>query len=410
MPPNSLGVWARRLQLAGLYVLLGALPFSKAAVEICFGLLLIGWVIERLQPATRFLTVWRSRRLRPILTGLLAYLAICAASIAVSDFPGKSLDGFVSKWLEYLLFLVIVADLGSRPGVAARGLAILAGSGGAVFLLGLWQEQQILAFQPALAVAPAHPIGAYWRMTGPYENPIDLATYLMTTTPILVTWGLSQRGWRRWSLVGLGMLLLACLGRTEALGAWLGLAAGLAAAAWMDRTFRWRALAIMAALGLGAVAVLVATGHATRFSPVDAGTRDRWMMWQAALRMIEDRPLLGHGVNTFMANYLTYWVGGERVPRYAHNCYLQVAAETGLIGLAAFAWLLGALVLRWAAGIKDASAPQRAMLTGVTAGLVAFLVQAGLDTNFYALRQAALFWVLSGFAVGLSEPPGVPPG
>jgi hypothetical protein len=48
---------ARPLQQGGLYVLLFLLPFSKAAVELSFGLLLIGWVLERLNPATRAETV-----------------------------------------------------------------------------------------------------------------------------------------------------------------------------------------------------------------------------------------------------------------------------------------------------------------------------------------------------------------
>lgn len=135
---------------------------------------------------------------------------------------------------------------------------------------------------------------------------------------------------------------------------------------------------------------------------------DRWMMWQAAIRMIADRPWLGHGVNTFMANYLTYWVGGERQPRYAHNCYLQVAAETGLVGLAAFAWLLAALFFRLVRGLRASvgRGPEHSLLAGCLAGLVAFAVQAGYDTNFYALRQAALFWVLAGLACGLSLPRG----
>ena len=132
------------------------------------------------------------------------------------------------------------------------------------------------------------------------------------------------------------------------------------------------------------------------------GKTDRWVMWAAARGMIRDRPWLGHGVNTFMANYLTYWVGGEQQPRYAHNCYLQMAAETGLIGLSAFLLCLAALARRWIAGVRALAAPQRTWLLGLSAGLAAFLVQAAIDTNFYAMRQAALFWVLAGLALGLS--------
>ena len=126
-------------------------------------------------------------------------------------------------------------------------------------------------------------------------------------------------------------------------------------------------------------------------------------MWQAAWGMIRARPLTGLGLNTFMANYLTFWVGGERQPRYAHNCYLQTWAETGLVGLLSFLWFLAAVFVRMVRAIAQMpEGAARSTLLGLTAGLLGFVVQAALDTNFYTVRQAALFWVLAGTAVGLS--------
>ena len=46
---------------------------------------------------------------------------------------------------------------------------------------------------------------------------------------------------------------------------------------------------------------------------------------------------------------------------------------------------------------------KRRLVAGLLAGLVAFVVQAGLDTNFYSLRQAAMFWVFFGLALGVHE-------
>jgi hypothetical protein len=40
------------------------------------------------------------------------------------------------------------------------------------------------------------------------------------------------------------------------------------------------------------------------------------------------------------------------------------------------------------------------ILPGMVAAGIAFLVQSAFDTNFYALRQAALFWTLAGVALG----------
>ncbi len=391
---------ARLLQEGSLCVLLFLLPFSKASVEICFGLLLLGWTVDRLNPATRGATVWRSARLRPVLLAGCAFLAVCAASIAVSGFPALSARGLVFKWLEYLLFTVIVADVCSRPRIVTRALAFVAWSALGVVGYAFIQVTFVLKTK-AYAF---HPLWYYKRMMGPYENPIDLATYLMVVGFVLLAYALTRRGPARWRLGALVALIALCLAETRAVGAWLGAGAGFLVMAVLSPALRRAGLiALLVAAALG-MAVLQREGRLGEvMARSDVGVRDRWAMWQAALGMIRDRPVLGHGLNTFMANYLAYWVGGERQPRYAHNCYLQVAAETGLVGLAAFLWLLGGLFAHLAAGIRRAAGTGQLLLLGLCAGLVAFAAQAGLDTNFYSLRQAALFWVLAGLAIGLSE-------
>jgi putative inorganic carbon (HCO3(-)) transporter len=329
---------------------------------------------------------------------VVAYLAVCALSVVWSDFPLLSLDGFIGKWLEYALLFVIAADLGSRPRTVRWGLPVLAWSSGFTVIEAISQE--ILG----KGVFRGHQLLAYSRMTGPYENPIDLATYLMVAISILLGFWMTLRGLRRWALGAWLLVLIGCLARTEASGAWLGLCVGLATVMLTERRIRWAGLAVLLVLTVAAGAWLRHEGRLqSTFSVTEAGTRDRWAMWQAAIGMIRDRPIVGHGLNTFMANYLAYWVGGERAPRYAHNCYLQVAAETGIIGLAAFLGLLGAVFRHVLGGLRRARDRERLLLVGFLAGLVAFVIQAGLDTNFYSLRQAALFWVMSGLAVGFSE-------
>jgi putative inorganic carbon (HCO3(-)) transporter len=397
--------FARRLQEGSLYVLLALLPFSKAACEITFGLLLVGWLMERLHPATRTQTVWLTERLRPLALAAGAYLLVCALSILVSDFPQKSLEGFVEKWLEYVLFLVIVTDLAARPQgegprIVRRGLIIMAVSASCILLQGVAQEIFIARRRFGYDAT-----FMYHRMLGPYENPIDLATYLIVLIPVLVGLSMTCQGLKRAALWMLLVGLLACVARLESFGAWLGLWAGLLITASDNRQLRWSGLALLLVSVVGGWTFLQHTGHVDKLSSLSSvGRVDRWMMWQAALGMIRDQPLLGHGVNTFMANYLAYWVGGEQVPRYAHNCFLQVAAETGVAGLVAFLWLLGGMLSRWwrAVRARELQRDHRVLLLGLSAGLVAFLVQSSVDTNFYSLRQATLFWTLAGLATGLA--------
>ena len=69
----------------------------------------------------------------------------------------------------------------------------------------------------------------------------------------------------------------------------------------------------------------------------------RLHLWGAALRLIQSRPLLGVGPDNFRHLYgaqlgLETW--DERVQ--ANNLYLEILADVGLLGLAAFLWVVGA--------------------------------------------------------------------
>ena len=399
------------IQEGSLYALLLLLPFSSAAVEISFGTLLLGWILVRLDPQTRSDTVWLEPRLFLLATAVLSYLGICALSTLVSDYPTKSAVGFVGKWLEYLWFFVMIADVSRRPHVARRSLYVLACSAVMVILESMVQERV------GRGLILHYPFLMYKRITGPYQNPTDLATYLMVIIPLLFSASIiPARRLRSRLVLWLPLIpMLICLNRTDSVGAWLALGVALIVGMAVFCSPVRRASGLMLLLGIIVVAGLgLSQANRVRYllSASDVGRIDRLFMWQAAAKMIRDRPVLGHGVNTFMANYVAYWVGGERQPRYAHNCYLQVAAETGLLGLISFLGVLWLFFQKLLAGIRRAAPEDQALLFGCGIGLLAFALQAAVDTNFYSLRQAALFWILAGFALGLcsrASPPGTLP-
>jgi len=398
---SKLGHLGRGVQEGSLYGLLFCLPFSIALIEVMFGLLVIGWVLERIDPSTRAQTLWRAPQLRWVALSLLAYLAVCLASVAVSYDAGKSFHGFMGKWFQYGLLFCIVTDVGARPGVAAHCLRALSWS--ALLVLIEAMSQGLLG----KGLLRHYPLFTYGRITGPYQNPSDLGTYLMVVIPAIGTYAsLQHKRLFRNCWYGMTALLVGCLTRTLTRGAWMGVGAGLCG---LILLYSIGALWRYAAAWLGAMIPLAGVGlpwsgwSDVVFRSSDIGKVDRLFMWQSAIHMIKDRPILGHGVNTFMGKYLDYWVGGERMPRYAHNCYLQIAAETGLIGLVVFAVFVGQLFLRLGDALRRLRAEQRVILCGLVVGVIAFLVQAAVDTNFYAVRQRALFWVIAGLALGVAE-------
>jgi O-antigen ligase len=120
-----------------------------------------------------------------------------------------------------------------------------------------------------------------------------------------------------------------------------------------------------------------------------------------ALRVWADHPLLGVGPGQFPNYYRDYaddiGVSVKAANREAHNLYLGIAAETGILGLTAF---LGAIVVTFiqlarARGRAIASRPDLAALAaGFMLALVGYLA-AGL---FLHLSYARYFWLMLALA------------
>lgn len=378
-----------------LYAFCFSLTFSNALIEILSTGLIACWIMQRIgplehRPPRRWLPAG------PATWPLLAYLAVCLVSIATSTHPALSWRGFLQKTLQYVLIGCVVADLAARPGVAKRATWALVASAALlavdVIIQRVWGRDLLLGISTAL----------YGRPTGPFRNPVDLATCLAVVLPLTATQIEGAKGWFRAGLLALVGVLLMELAVVASRGGWLSLLAATLVMVWAHPPLcRWWLPAVLVAFVAG-VLVFASVGRLQgAVTLTDAGSQDRRYMWQSAMWMIRERPILGQGLNTFMANYLDHWVGGERQPRYAHNCYLQVAAETGIVGLAAFGWFLAALVwvgwrlLRTTDNVRD-----RLLQLGWLGALTALLTQSFLDTSLYTLRFAALFWCLAGLIMG----------
>ncbi len=121
------------------------------------------------------------------------------------------------------------------------------------------------------------------------------------------------------------------------------------------------------------------------------GDSDRFRYWLAAWKMINEHPFFGMGVGTFMANFSKY--EPHLYISYAHNCYLQIWAETGIFALLSFGGFMVSFVYL---GIKRFIVSKDFLLLGLLSGAIGFLLHSFFETNLYSLRLAILFWVWIG--------------
>ncbi len=206
-----------------------------------------------------------------------------------------------------------------------------------------------------------------------------------------------------------------------AIGLWLtgsraALVAGAAAAVLLvplvRRVPRW----LLRSAALAVVLALVASVPfaSQRLDPPKGTGRDlslafgiRVEMARTAGRMIASHPVFGVGVGAFFLRSGEYVTPAFRktVPREnAHNNFLQVLAELGVVGFVPFVWVLGAVawsvVRSWRAGRLPAAA------VGGAAGLAAFLLTWLLGHPLLILEVATAFWLTLGAVAALAVTEG----
>ncbi len=123
--------------------------------------------------------------------------------------------------------------------------------------------------------------------------------------------------------------------------------------------------------------------------------------WSRSMQIIRDYPLLGTGINTYS---VVQWEYNEGWGGYPHNSYLQMTAETGVLGLLSFLWLLFVLYKNFFKAVRKMQESNlKLLLIGFGAGLSGFLLHSFFDTNFYSVQLSSLMWLIIGVVVAIQH-------
>jgi len=190
------------------------------------------------------------------------------------------------------------------------------------------------------------------RLSGTVGNPNQLAAALVIG--LALSLGLVANTPRspllRIATIATGVLCLTGILLTASRGGLVALAA--AGAAFVLLSGRWRLAATSIAVVLAAVTVTYFTAAAPPevqeriANPESTGRTD---IWGVGRRMVEARPVLGVGAGNFEISSIHYLLAPGALqrdeyivddPKVAHNMYLEVLAELGVVGLALFAAVL----------------------------------------------------------------------
>lgn len=397
--------------IVGLPLLLFAVPFgglarsssgdastdlSFGAAELVVALLAAAWLARGV----------RLRRIN-VRPGAVVIAVVGVASLAMLSigYAGdKSLAVKESlKWLELLLGLLIVVDLATTP-TAARWVM------GAMFLAGAL-EAAYGAYQFFTDAGPGFfELQGALRAFGNFDQPNPFAGYLTTILPLAACMALcrANRPWFRLLSAGCAAGLAAGIALSQSRGAWLGaLVASVCLLMLWNRTTRHLLvpaglLAVvgtaMALTGLLPASITDRVSQAIEYFGVfDVRTvqvtSDNWAVvermahWQAGWYMFLDHAWFGVGAGNYADAYPRYYVGQWLEPLgHAHNYYLNMLAELGVVGGGLLLLLLG-LTFRELVGalVGFARHPDpfwRAVLAGSVGGLIVFCVHNLFDSLF----------------------------
>jgi O-antigen ligase len=396
----------------GLYLLVFAVPWGSVreirlgamtvgVTEALVGLVLAAWLAKMIA-AREIKTVHP-----PLLLPLLIFLGAILLSLAVTLSLQYSLKE-VLKWLEVLgIYLFVVNVFGKQEAKAIILLILLAGISQA--LLGIYQFFGRVGPEGFLL------FDRFMRAYGTFEQPNPYGGYLGLVLPLAYSLSLGARGRGEGirdkgsiSLVTLSatglVLMLAAMLMTWSRGAWLGF---IAAFVVMNvvRSQRAAALFTLALVLLGFVIVmgglqLLPEAIIQRFldflpflggvdlsrveiTPANFAVIERLAHWQAGCDMFSEHPWLGVGIGNYEPVYPAYALPRWDEPLgHAHNYYLNIAAEAGLVGLSAYLILWVAVFWQAWRAVRRTSGYWQGVAVGIL-GILTHLAVHNFFDNLY---------------------------
>lgn len=289
-------------------------------------------------------------RHRVMFSALLAlFVWVCASLTWAQD--TEPVTGVIFFWVLVSLGFTVLATTIAHP----RHLAMVC----AAFVFGAVASVIVGLFVDASSADPGFAADDPGRFGGTLGDANFLAAGLVPAIALSIGLGAVARSpGARW-LLAVGLIVLAAgLGATGSRGGLVAAAVSVTIALLLIRSNRLKAGAIIV-VGAVLASLWVATtspGTWDRVRDFGGGGSGRTDLWTVALRISEDRPLLGVGADNFQTaspQYVTRpGIAEARLvldsPHVAHNLYLQQLAETGVIGLALLLTVIGgALRATW---------------------------------------------------------------
>jgi O-antigen ligase len=334
------------------------------------------------------------------------FVLLGMASSIWAESPGAAFSASIRVGLGVVLVFVLYAAVDNR-----RRLQIVLGG----VLLGAFVSA-IVGLVSGTPTDTTSTVEDANRLAGQVGDANTFAAILVPALMISAFWaGITKSTLTRFALSAGAAVFAFALFLTGSRGGLVALGVCFVATLFLAGPFRARAIAVMtvvAALAVTYYALLAPPQALARITHFAAGGgAGRTDLWSVAIKMFGAHPVLGIGAGNFQIVEAHYAFGSIDLPRVdlvldtpkvAHNTYLQVLTELGVVGFVAFMIVIaGTVWVAWRsvrvaseAGDVELEALSRGILIG-TLGMLAAIV-------FFTAHTEKELWLMLGVVLSLS--------
>ncbi|MGM0441209.1 MAG: tetratricopeptide repeat protein [Elusimicrobiota bacterium] len=357
-----------RYKLTGMYL----------SIMLIFG----GWIFFRFN---RLKKIYSDTLLWPVISLFLLYTVF----YLVSD----NRPSAYGEWQRILFSLLAFITAYKTFPRDKKILEILVIMGGLIGLYGVLQRYGGVGYLKVPKMGRVH---------ATFGNPNFFGSFLIGCIPLSGVLFLKNKK-KIWLLASL-VAMVTALYFTGTRGAWLGIMGALLLwyIVWgKNRVSKWPSVLII--LGIIIFAFV---------------SRNQWMrdthrllIWRDTVKMGLENPFTGVGIGEFHLEFPEYASGelrkvyppGSFIVNYVHNEFLEIFAETGIVGLGLYLWFLVIFYIAVLKSTEPGDYISKSLLCGVTAILIHSTVSVNMRFAVSSIWVFTLMGIVSGWEREASE-------
>lgn len=390
---QKMGQISELLTVVFLCILIFFLPISKAAVQIFVSLTILALIGSL---AFNKLNNFPKTELNfPLLA---FFISLCLSVLFSTDFK-SSLITLLKKNIEwFLLFFAVVTSLNSKKRIT-------------VFLWVLFFSSLLVCsdgiFQQVIGKDFLRRRFFEYKMTASFEHYNDFAGYIEVLLPFSLSCLLASGEKYKFFFGFLTFFLSYCfimtMSRMGFVAVFIGMIFYILYVFSNFKMINFKKIVIILLILCLVFSVFIFIAFkmlpyhwlSERSTITGSG---RLGIWKDSLIFLKTRPIFGVGIGNFMQQFKK--MNPNINPTYAHNCYLQIMEEAGIVGLLSF---LSVLIIFFMKTLKAAKKNNDILLLGILTGILIFLIHASFDTHFYSMQLSDFFWLMFGLAFAIAK-------